>query len=142
MKYAKKFLASLSHDKETGSSSWRTRLVALRTGKGSPGHAIGLLRIGAVGEVVLAQCVGPLERLAAPMTEERPGAAVHVGSVAHQVLLAVRLVAALGALVQGPLRGGTVAGVPLPVSCQEEGTRGAVAAVGALHRLGRGASSS
>lgn len=54
-----------------------------------------------VRQVVLAQGISPLEGFAAAVAQERACSAMDVGSVSHQVLLAVCLIATLGALVQG-----------------------------------------
>lgn len=73
-------------------------LVALWAWKRGLGNAL----VGAgVRQVVLAQGICPLEGLPTPMAQERARPSVHIGAVPHQVLLAVCLVAALGALVQG-----------------------------------------
>lgn len=76
-----------------------------------------LVRAG-VCQMVLAQGIRPFEGLATTVTQEWARPSVDIGSVPHKVLLAVRLVATLGALVQGctALERPAVACVALTVS--------------------------
>lgn len=88
-------------------------------------------------QVVLAQGICPLEGLPTPVAQKRARSSVHICTVPYQVLLAVCLVAALGALVQGcaALECSAVTCMTLAVPGKQQGSGGAIAAVGAFHRL-------
>lgn len=86
------------------------RLV-LREVRVSPEHLVALWArkrgwrgtlVGAsVRQMVLAQGISPLEGFATAVAQEWACSSMNIGSVSHQVLLAVCLIATLGALVQG-----------------------------------------